>query len=462
MQPVIVPIRPHIEPFAVRLSRLARRVLTGKSPSRQQLWRIQLQLDSLLRDLQNSINEIKDKGRREVAARREDLTSLRQLRADALRLGDSIAWICFEYNEQKIFPLSNNDGHDILPERDTGFMGTISAAIDLANQGWGFPILNDITDCLRIGDISFVRSGQPVVTVEVKTRVKDPDQSDGEEKKKILDISVIVGGDNIPDLVSPAELRDWPMRIRSNGEPLSRIDRQIVRIDKARAIQNASHGTLFTDATNNSNIFIAIENSQPTYWNELRKIISRARRTGYASISLDEGLFCVVFYEKDGLTDDCFNQTEYLDDIRALEADCREPKKYLRFDKVPIPEHQAPQLFLPFYLYPIPFTAKLDLLYSRLLIVRVTDMSKIVDEAEEAGLQVAPKKKMQTNLTVTAPVTDKNSGETYDLRMSGVPELALRSTIYEFRSSNSFTERLLEHRNQIARARSTGAESPSS
>jgi hypothetical protein len=49
----------------------------------------------------------------------------------------------------------------------------IAIAETLGSRGWGFPLLHDITDCLRVGDISFIKTGHAIRTVEVKTRLID-------------------------------------------------------------------------------------------------------------------------------------------------------------------------------------------------------------------------------------------------------------------------------------------------
>lgn len=45
----------------------------------------------------------------------------------------------------------------------------------LAGKDWGFPVLHDITDCLRIGDVTFVKYDPELTasTYEVKTRLKE-------------------------------------------------------------------------------------------------------------------------------------------------------------------------------------------------------------------------------------------------------------------------------------------------
>jgi hypothetical protein len=60
-----------------------------------------------------------------------------------------------------------------ISEQGHGAEGTLAIATGLSQRGWGFPLIHDITDVLRIGDITFIRPRQTpeFVTVEVKTRL---------------------------------------------------------------------------------------------------------------------------------------------------------------------------------------------------------------------------------------------------------------------------------------------------
>lgn len=50
----------------------------------------------------------------------------------------------------------------------------------LSERGWGFPILHDITQILRIGDIAFVQPHGEPRTVEIKTRLAE-ERVEGDE-----------------------------------------------------------------------------------------------------------------------------------------------------------------------------------------------------------------------------------------------------------------------------------------
>jgi hypothetical protein len=54
----------------------------------------------------------------------------------------------------------------------------------LAGQDWGFPLIHDITDCLRIGDVTYVRipenSERSYTTVEVKTHAEFKGRLEGQ------------------------------------------------------------------------------------------------------------------------------------------------------------------------------------------------------------------------------------------------------------------------------------------
>jgi hypothetical protein len=64
---------------------------------------------------------------------------------------------------------------------DQGSRGVIGLAAGLAGEDWGFPLLHDITDCLRIGDVTFIKPDGDNRTLELKTQVTSTEEADGTE-----------------------------------------------------------------------------------------------------------------------------------------------------------------------------------------------------------------------------------------------------------------------------------------
>ena len=374
---------PRTRPYHLRLDRLARRLLTGKPASLQIMWQTQLDLAELLRDIQISISSTNPKGKHDIE-KWVDLVTLKQLLSDARRLGDAIVWIHFQSNEQKIYPLSENAHPGTDTKWDHGIAGAVSAASELSNQGWGFPVLHDITDCLRIGDISFTRPDKPVTTVEVKSAFQKPEDMTPDQAGPLLLIHVIVGSDTIPDIVTPNELLAWPMQSQRIDGDRGRVDRQIVRIDKARKRQIAPRNTVITDSSDpegtSSWLFTPIPENHSSNWPALNRILRKARRIGYASEVLDDTFSCAAFYDKDGLTKDRFKRPEHLAFSHELESRGEDGDDHVfRVDLLPVPAQNHPQMFLPFYLYPIPFTSKQDLMFMRSSAMLITDLTRLAE-----------------------------------------------------------------------------------
>jgi hypothetical protein len=143
-------------PFLRRLERLARILIGGRFKNSQGIWKLQLSLLELQRDLQDAIGDTKKRAKTDPNAQ-ADLESLREVRWHARRLGDALAWLLLGLNRQLIYPLAQNEHVPIGPE-DHGSRGVLGIAEFLSQEGWGFPLLHDITDCLRIGDVTFVNT----------------------------------------------------------------------------------------------------------------------------------------------------------------------------------------------------------------------------------------------------------------------------------------------------------------
>jgi hypothetical protein len=99
--------------------------------------------------------------------------------AAGIRDGLAIRWHgCYSAEIKKLIePLSPNERIHVTPDGH-GSRGMLIAARHQANQGLGFPLIHDITGCLRIGDVAFIRvsegSEREYETVEIKTRHSSP------------------------------------------------------------------------------------------------------------------------------------------------------------------------------------------------------------------------------------------------------------------------------------------------
>lgn len=147
------------KPYLRRVVRWSKQLIGGRFESARALWQFQLDLLNLQREIQAAIGQRKaspkDRQLEKQIARLEDA------RWHARRLGDAIAWVLLHLDRRSIHALAKNNPTPVAPQDDHGSRGVIAIAEYLAGQGWGFP---DITDCLRVGDVTFV---QPEKEAEV-------------------------------------------------------------------------------------------------------------------------------------------------------------------------------------------------------------------------------------------------------------------------------------------------------
>ena len=151
--------------YRARLERLVRMLIGRRFRTAKDLWRLQTRLLALQRDVQRSVAELK-----RSRCSPDELEDLRSVRWHARRLGDALAWVLLGLDRQYIYPLARNNPVPI-PMDVHGSRGVQAIAEALAGAEWGFPLLHDITDCLRIGDLTFVRPTAEHTTIEVKTRL---------------------------------------------------------------------------------------------------------------------------------------------------------------------------------------------------------------------------------------------------------------------------------------------------
>ena len=95
----------------------------------------------------------------------EDLVSdrvCRQLRA----VGDAVAWRVSGYDRRYIIALSSNASPGVMAGK-TGLPAELGAATELRKRG-SFALLHDLTNCLRIGDITEFKSDGSKLLYEIK------------------------------------------------------------------------------------------------------------------------------------------------------------------------------------------------------------------------------------------------------------------------------------------------------
>src|SRR6266536_152639 len=434
---------PIAHPYLRRLERLVRTLIRGRFEGAKSIWNLQLDLLQLQRDVQEAIGTTKKRARSDPDSR-ADLESLQEVRWHARRFGDAIAWLLLGLNRQLIYPLAQNEPHLATPD-DHGSRGMIGIATALSNDGWRFPLLHDITDCLRIGDITFVKVEQDrqIQTVEIKARLLD--ERPAADGKTAFEYPVTVIP--VPDEHLPTPMPDGeqtgrylpPSSRQSSPEPSARVIRQVRRLHVARAHQEVQPGTL-TEIDGKPAFSARATLTKPGHWKSLRRVVRRARAGGYASESVENTFLYVALYRPEGISVDS-TQSQYpqiAQDLlnSGILFEENQGRNELVISSVPSPEERGPQLFLPYYLYSLPQTAIIDLLRGRLAIFVLVNSGRIVAALEEEGYEVTiPSGRNDfgnDSLVITTTVEDK-AGRPYRIELRNL-QFHVPETIYEFQS----------------------------
>lgn len=414
-------------------------------------------LAALQREIQQSVRDCKRRAGRDAKAH-ERLAEMRQVRWHSRRLGDALAWSMLLHDRRTILPLTQNARVPISTSADDdGTVGLFKMARLLVSREWGVPIIHDVTDCLRIGDITFLNFGASpnerfFKTYEVKTtRVSSTPNEDGSEEVT-LNIQ-LVSTEPIPGapehlLAQPAPSDDHgpvqPARPRREDR---RLQKQLDRMHEARERRDAPDNAI-SQVAGKGFISLALDDDGPSQWKMLRQSIRKAKCEGYAFFSIDGFTGYGVFYDSVKITAASFTVDAFAKDINGLLMHTNKEKASLLLRLLPIgdDDQSAPKV-LPFFLYDIPQTAKDDLLYGRLSIMSVTNYRRLEEEILSRGFETAVPEGSSTfgefNVHATLRWPDGRS-----LRVrSPMPWEDIVASIHEFRGMKSVIDKLEAVRN---------------
>lgn len=423
--------------YLCRLSRLVRLFLQKKFSSSEDLWRLQKDLLNLQRDIQESITLAKrDAGESQEA--RAVLESLRNLRTHARRFGDAFAWVVLGMDRQVIYPLSQNALVAVPPD-DHGTRGAIGTAGALSNEGWGFPLLHDITDCLRIGDMTFIKDRNPV-TIEVKSRHVDERLDDDGELIDIYEATIIAVSEVPPFLKAPVESgTSSPLRATP------RLKRQVRRMEMAVAHQTAEPGMNTID----DKPVLTMKMDRPSSGHAaeaLRRVARRARRSGFATEAVDNTFLYAAVYSPDLVNDikDLIRGVpKCLIDSGILYTE-RIDRNSIVMYSTPTEGSRWPQLYLPYFLFSLPVATIIDILCGRMVIFNLVNSGRIVEAIEEAGFRVTlPKIRndLKDGSLVVSARFDGEGGVAYSGEMHNLSQF-INEMVMEFRSLQSLIDTL--------------------
>lgn len=408
-----------------KIEGLARRVLEGNIRSAQDGWQFEVDLVRFQLEQQRAIAD-ENAARREVnasmrkisSARLEDWKAQLQQCQDELRLigerivmydhayhvsrklGDALAWILLDWT--KIVPLMQApsvptaDGHRV-PEGH-GLQGMLAVAELLYNIGIGFPLLHDITDSLRVGDITFVTRDCDPLTIEVKTHFK---RSEGD--RVVLGIEIYTAGPSERDerwdainarlpqevTVSPDVEADAHTTSLSSKLPEERLVRQLDGIGRAAAWQTAQPGQHFKLGERMEGVVLRLFSDKSVHhYDVVLELATKAKAAGFAGCVVDDAFVYAAVYRDSQLWSHDVDQTIIGTEIGA----------YLRSsNSIYLPEaeknrlwvhdaYNAPPFVRPFFLYPLPPDLIVDMMWGRLRIFVCVNLGKLVAALRTVGL----------------------------------------------------------------------------
>jgi hypothetical protein len=370
--------------FTDRLVVLTSRLLARKTNFRR-LWRIELDLLALQQDVQDAITRAKSL---RTPLGRKRTGELRITRARARRLGDTMAWLLFGLDPSAIFPLSENSRVPILPKGDTSVAYT-ALGQELAPK-LGFPLLHDITDILRIGDVTFFRPDAKPTTAEIKATVLGK-VCNGNVTTISYQAFVVWPPDTgeVPPPVEPTAEPSALSRPASLSAP--RTSEQLRRMKTAHALRSVERsGPTVVDGR----LSLIMRHMTPVpdaNWDELKALVRRAKRTGYASASIGGAAHYVVMYVGRGQ-----KQPANFVDIAAADL-VKSDIWYAERDRnimvscsVPEQSDAGPWKYLPFYLAPLPRTWIADIVRGQLGIMAFANLERIAAALRDEGFKVRP------------------------------------------------------------------------
>ncbi|KQN94889.1 hypothetical protein [Arthrobacter sp. Leaf69] len=359
----------------------------------------QEKIAALQRDVQRAITETKVKARKD----KKQLAHLRDLqviRWHSRRLGDGLAWMVLLFDRKTIRALTTNSRVPLSSEEDDGSRGVSVTAMKLLQSGFGLPIIHDITDCLRIGDITFLSFGDGAAdklfrTIEVKTSRLDASVDDKGKENVSLQVTAI-GTEPFPPIARQAVLELGTFRAEELENPERKPRREDRRLDKQfnRMVKAVAHRTAedhkLTKIDGSSHLSLVSDVEDHHHWAELRKAIRHARSNGYAFFSVDNFIGYGLWFNPNGVVKEDVADPRFVEDIQShVLSDDLGDRNSLTIGAIPIEEDNAhAPLLMPFTVYEIPQRAISDILHGRLVIMAAMNTGHVERALADAGLKV--------------------------------------------------------------------------
>ncbi len=473
-----------------RLESLSRCILERKLRTVQELWQFEFDLLKFQLEQQRAMNAEK-KHRREINARLKEVCRAKQagwevqrqqcqneleqnkLRVNiyshafdlARKLGDTLAWIFLDRlqitSRTRDSSMPSSDVHRI-PEGH-GLQGMLAIAEILGNAGAGLPILHDITNCLRIGDLTFFRPNGSPLTIEVKTKFKGY-QGD----KMALVVKVHSVGTSIEDaqwdalyahiptkeIVVPQDIDEYEA-VQASQLMEEELRRQLERMERITVWQSAEDGKLFQLGERTVGItdrLVPEVNMQ--HYDILQELVHDAKAQGFAWRAVDDAFVYTAFYKDTPLW--------LLENQQIIPEQSIPGYQEANFSiAFPEPEKEKnivlvynifknPPFVRPFFTYPLPAEAIIDLMWQRMQVYVTINLGKLVAALQSANLHSRLPKNKQEQDELFIPVSVEiplPNGHTIYGRIVGL-QYYVAQLIHEFISLEGFVS-LISHMAEV-------------
>ncbi|KPN22028.1 hypothetical protein [Arthrobacter sp. Edens01] len=381
----------------VKLEKRAQRVSGGKlfDEGLDAYLDLQEQLFELQVEVQTAIAEAKRRGPKNAEVL-DYLNKLRWVRWQSRRLGDAIAWQALLLNRQVIYALAENDPVPVPSSWSEGHRGAFQFARSMTSSEWGIPIVHDITNVLRIGDLTFMRptglaAEADYRTIELKTSRLDEREIEGGKTTVTLGITAI-STEPFPSYVTdpPHSNPDHTPNTTRRRRADRRIERQLARMEIATASKNAPLHK--STKIGNQHVFpISLPEEQKPHWKELRRAIRQARRDGNAYFELGGFVGYSLIYNSDGVSSEDILSTSLNHDVRGLLHEEIGDRNSITLSMIPDNDQDTySSRVLPFYLWEVPQRAVRDILRNRLVIAATYNSGWMEKLLANAGLTIVP------------------------------------------------------------------------
>lgn len=364
------------------------------------------QLASLQAEIQRDIGALKTTVRKNKQQVLPALDALRRLLWYSRCLGDALAWQVFLYERKEIGALMSGMRPPVQQETHSAKAVLVMAGYLLGRQ-FGVPIVHDITNWLRIGDITFLRFDEEpgswrFQTVELKSSLNESRTTDDGMVEANVTVNVYSNesleiSTNFDKEVRAALDPPTPSETDSQRAPHKRdrrLEKQFRRLDQMVKRRDMKDNAI-TTIDGIPNLVFRLPHADTHHWSDFRRAIRSARRDGYSFFAIDNFIGYGVFYSKEGVSEE--HITKFRDPFcehvknELIDPDGGGANGFLLVRQIPMLEKYDIDGFpiMRFFSYEIPQIAVSDLLRNRLLVTVTVNFGRLDAALIERGFVVS-------------------------------------------------------------------------